>query len=162
MIAVAAGDKVAVETDRTAIRDEGEEGVLAIEAARLDRLGFIVGRAALGLAPLDEVAGQLGLPVDGDMLAGQRLEIDAMAVAGEGEREAVVAKRLGRQALSRAGLGQHVDRSLLQHAGAHARQDVGAARPVDDDGVDARSAQQLAQQQAGGPAADDGDLGAHC
>jgi hypothetical protein len=59
-----------------------------------------------------------------------------------------------------AGLVQQVDADLLQDAGADAAQHVVAVCALDDHGVDAGLVQQLAEQQAGGAGADDGDLGA--
>ena len=87
---------------------------------------------------LHQVARQLRLAINHDALApGQLPEIDAVIAAIEGEREAVM-----RQALlmhARPGLSaiHQADRAFLQHAGAHAPEDVVLADTVDNDIVDA-------------------------
>ena len=60
--------------------------------------------------------------------------------------------------LADAGLGQQVDRALLQHAGAHAVLDVVAVAALEDDRVDAGEMQQMRQQQARRTGADDAHL----
>ena len=62
------------------------------------------------------------------LAAGQRREIDAVQAAVEGERDAVMPQPLGMQPRADAGLVEQVDRALLEHAGAHARQHMLAAR----------------------------------
>ena len=80
------------------------------------------------LAALDQVARHFGLAVDGDVLAGQPGEIDAVQPVVEGEREAVMRQPLGMQPRADAGLVEQVDRALLEHAGAHAAEHMLAAR----------------------------------
>ncbi len=53
---------------------------------------------------------------------------------------------------------QKIDRALLEHAGANARQHVGAILALEDDRIDAVRVQQLPEQQPCRPGADDGDL----
>ena len=102
----------------------------------------------------------LGLAVDGDVLAGQRLEVDAVQLAVECELDAVVRQSLAVQALGDAGLLEQLDRRLLEHAGADAAHHIGGAALLDDHRVDAGLVQQRAQQQPGRTGADDRDLGA--
>ena len=59
-----------------------------------------------------------------------------------------------------AGFVEQVDRDLFDDAGADAAEHVLAGLPLQDDVVDAVLVQQLAEQQARRPGADDGDLGA--
>ena len=51
-----------------------------------------------------------------------------------------------------------IDRALLEHAGAHALDDVVPAAVLEDDRVDALEVQQVAEHQPGGAGADDADL----
>ena len=95
------------------------------------------------------------------MAAGEPVEVDAVQRAAEGQFGAVVAQALGVHAGAHAGALQQVDRGLLQDAGADATQHVVGAALLDDDGVDAGTVQQRAQQQSGRTGADDGDLGSH-
>src|SRR6478735_3629307 len=55
---------------------------------------------------------------------------------------------------------EHLDRALLQDAGADGGLDLFARALVDDDGADAGDPEEVRQQQAGGSGADDGDAGA--
>ena len=90
MEAVAAGDEVASDLQRGAAgavghpRLVGEDVVQADLARGVD--GFRAGRGA----PVHEVPGDLGLPVDRHGLAGQRPERDAMAYAVDADLHAVV------------------------------------------------------------------------
>ena len=86
--------------------------------------------------------------------------VDAMARAVEGEVDAVVPHPLAREPPADADLAHQVDRPLLEHARAHALDDVLTAAILEDDGVDALEMQQLPEHQTGRARADDADLGA--
>ena len=83
-----------------------------------------------------------------------------MALAVPQHLDTVVHQALLVHARADAGFVHQVDADLLQDAGADAPQHVFAADALDDHGVDAGLVQQLAQQQARGAGADDGNLGA--
>jgi len=83
-----------------------------------------------------------------------------MARAAEGKLEAVMDQPLAMQARGDADLVQEIDGALFEHAGANARQHIVAIHAFENDGVDAMTVQQLAEQQAGRASADDGDLSA--
>ena len=57
-------------------------------------------------------------------------------------------------------LAHQVDGALLEHAGAHALDDVLLAAILEDDRIDAAQVQQMAEHQSGRSGADDADLGA--
>ena len=78
-----------------------------------------------------------------------------------GDLDAAMSQRFGVQPFRDARQLQHVDRALLQHAGANAAEHVLGRAPLEDHGIDARSMQQLSEQQSGRPGADDGNLCAH-
>ena len=84
-----------------------------------------------------------------------------MAAAVEGQLHAFVDQPLAREALADAGLGQQVDRALLEQTGADAGAQILGRAPLQHDRLDAGQSQQPRQQQAGRPAADDSDLRAH-
>ncbi len=133
----------------------------AIEAVDADILGLEHDLPAGGEARLDQVLGDLGLAVDGDRAADQRLEVDAMQPAAEAEADALMRQALPPHALADACLVQHGDRALLEHAGADAPFDIGAAAALEDHRLDAPKVQQLRQQQPGRSRSDDADLRAH-
>ena len=83
-----------------------------------------------------------------------------MACPVEGEIDAVVPHPLARQPPADAGLAHQVDRPLLEHARAHALDDVLTAAVFEDDRVDAFEMQQLSEHQTGRARADDAYLGA--
>ena len=68
---------------------------------------------------------------------------------------------LGVQPCSGARLVEQLDSALLKHAGADAAQHVLAARPLEDNGLDADAGEQLPEQQARRSRTDDDDLSAH-
>ena len=106
------------------------------------------------------VARDLGLTVHHDLLAaGQRLHVDAVALALEQHVKAAVQEALLVHARAHAGFVEQVHADLLKHAGADAGQHVVWALTLDQDGVNAGLVKQLPEQQAGRAAADDGDLG---
>ena len=118
-------------------------------------------RPAAG-AGLHQVAGDLGLAVDGDGLAARVvLEIEAVQRAVEGDVDTFVDKPLGVNAGPCPGLIEQIDGALLEHASADAAQHVFGRTALDDDVVDASAAEELTQEQPRGTGADDGDLGAH-
>lgn len=84
-----------------------------------------------------------------------------MALATEQQVDTVVHEPLAPHALAHARFVEHVDRALLQNAGADALFNVRAALGFEDDGVDAVAVQKLPEQQACRARANDGDLGAH-
>ena len=92
------------------------------------------------------------------LAAAQPVEVDAVQAAVERQRDAVMRQPLFMQPRAGFRLVEQVDRALLEHAGADAGEHVLAARPLEDDIVDADAGQQLAEQQAGRPRADDDDL----
>ena len=65
------------------------------------------------------------------------------------------------QSFAYAQLDHQIDRALLEHAGSHPLDHIIAAAIFNDDRVDALQMKHLAQQQSGGPRADDADLCAH-
>jgi len=84
-----------------------------------------------------------------------------MTHPAEQDVESPVDQAFAMQPLAHAGAVEHLDRALLEHAGADAAEDVLATAVFDDDGVDAGEVEQLPEQKAGRPRADDGDLYAH-
>src|SRR6185369_7151943 len=93
------------------------------------------------------------------VLAGELLEVDALARAAERELDAVVDEPFGVQPRGNAGLLEQRDGYLLEDAGADPAEHVFGAALLDDDGVDAGPGEQRAEQQAGRASADDRDLG---
>ncbi len=83
------------------------------------------------------------LRVDRDRVAGQFLQVDAVALAAEGQFEAVVQRPFAPHALADAGLVQDIHAALLEHAGADGRLDVGAAARFQHDRFDALQVQQV-------------------
>ena len=163
VIAVAAGDEIAMQLLLLPVRPEGHARRGAIEIVERDVLGLVDRRATEGLAGCDQVARHFGLAVDGDRLAAaQVFQIEAMERAAESEREAVMDETFVIQAFADAGLVQEVDHALFEHASTDARQHIVGAAPFEDDVVDAGARQELPKQQSRGPGADDGDLRPHC
>ena len=88
------------------------------------------------------------------------MHVDQLAVA-EADVDRLVDHAFAPQPLVEAQFVHQVDGALLQHAGAHAVLDVGAAARFEHDAVDAFAIEQMREEQAGRPRADDGDLCVH-
>ena len=109
----------------------------------------------------DEVAGDLGLAVGGDVLAGRPGDVDRDDVAVADQRQPVVEQPLRLQPRVEAEAREQVGECRFEDAGADARLDPRLARAFDDDAGDLGLPQRMAEEQPGGPGTDDGDLGFH-
>ncbi len=143
--AVAAGDEVALQLVAFAVLYPGQAWAGTGDVQRRHLLGLVDGLEPRGRAGLHQVAGDLGLAIDGDRLAGQGGEIDAVARAAEAEFDALMDQAFRMQALGDARLFQQSYRAVFDQSGADAAQHMVAAAPLENDIVDARGMQQLAQ-----------------
>ena len=159
MVAVAAGDPVALERVRATVVLPVDPGRIAVETVQRDVVGLVDRDRAAGRAGVHQVAGDLGLTINGHPLADQRVQVDPMTLAVERELDAVVRQAFGVAAGIHARLTQQRHGAGLEHAGADAAEHVVGGLPLQDHRVDAGAMQQLAEQQAGGASADDRDLG---
>ena len=160
--AVAAGDVVRLDHLRVAVCvDERDARVISVGVE--DRgVGHLPEELlAVGLADPDEVLGDLGLAVDPDRVAARLDEVDAPALAGPLEVDAVVPHPLAVQAIGSAVLGEDVDGAVLDDAGADPGKDVVLRTVLHHDRVDAVLGEDLGEQQARGTGTDDGNLSTH-
>src|SRR5262249_39771624 len=159
--AVAAGNEIAFHLLVAAVRVEAHAR-MRVDAVQAHVVGLVHALRVRGGARVHQVLRDLGLAVDDDLLAaGEAGEIDAVARARKEDAEALVAQPLAPEAPPHARGLEHVNHALLEHPGADAPEHVFTAATLDDDGVDAREVQQLAEEQSRGTRADDGDLYAH-
>lgn len=162
MIAVAAGDEVAVDAIADTVLVVGDERRCAAEIVQCDIRGFIDSGEPRRLTLVHQIMRHLGLAIDGDMLAtGQTGEVDAVQAPIEGERYAGMRQTLGVQPIRRACLAEQVDGALFEHARANTPEHMLAARPLENACLDTDGGKQLTEQQAGRPGPDDSDLCAH-
>ena len=162
VVAVAAGDDVALQLAPAALVREADAGPLGLEIVDGDVGHLEEQRQARVEAEADQVLHDLGLAVDHDRApAGQLAQRDPMPLAVELELDAVVDDALALQALARARLDEEIDRALLEHAGPDSLLDVVAAAGLEHDRLDALALEQLRERQPGRPGADDADLRPH-
>ena len=161
MEAVAAGDHVALELMRFALVAEVDAGPVGLQLVHGNVLDLEQERLARLEPRADQVLDDLRLPVDDDRLAGQRREVDPMALAVELQLDAPVDDPLALHTHADAGVAEEVGGALLQHPRANAMLDVLAAPVLEDDRVDALEVEQVRERQAGRAGADDPDLRAH-
>src|SRR5690606_32799244 len=90
VIAVAAGDEVAVQFLLDALVPVADLRAIGLDVMQADILGLVDGGGAGRGPPLHEVPGDLGLAIDDDRLADQVAEADAVALSAEGEFDAVM------------------------------------------------------------------------
>lgn len=141
---------------------ERDAGLAAVDAMQGHAAGLEQDGRAIRQARGDQVLDHLVLPIHGNGAAtGWPGQVDVVPDPVEQQVDAMVAQALALQALAHAGCHQQVDRPLLQHARPDASFHVLAAAVLDDHGIDTGAAQQMTQQQACRPGADDRDLGAH-
>ena len=124
-----------------------------------DVLDLELQRAA-GVEPrADQVLDHLLLAVDRDRAAaGERREVDPVAAAVEPQLDPVVHEALALHPLADPGLGEQLDRAVLEHARPDPLLDVLAAADLEHDGLDPVAVEQVRQQQPRRPRADDPDL----
>ena len=108
-----------------------------------------------------QVLGNLGLPVDGDCVAGQLLEVDAMADAFNANLRSVMHEAVAVHAGADARLVEEVDCDLLDHAGADAAEHMLAGVSLDNNIVNSVVMQELTEQKAGRAGADNDNLRPH-
>ena len=154
--AVTAGDEVAVQR-AAGPADAGPPA----DVVHRDPAGVEDQRLPVGQALRDQVAHHLLLAVDGDALAGEPGQVDAVVLALKTQLHAVMRQALAVQAGGHAGIGERVHAALLEQPGADAAFDIGAVAGFDHDAVDAGAGQQMRQQQPRRPGADNADLSAH-
>ncbi len=156
MEAVAAGDEVAIHLRRLA--------ALPVAHRCAGKLDLALGddaRAAPG-GGLEQILLQVRLPIGDEALAAMFVDVDQEALtACPDDARAVVHVPLGVEPLGKSVLAQHIDGRRLEHACADAGEHVVAALPLEDDALDAVPVQDLGEEQAGRPRADDADLRSH-
>ncbi|MCY1407277.1 hypothetical protein D9M71_225730 [compost metagenome] len=161
--AVATGDVVTLDAVGLAVLLEGDVGLLALELMQLHVGGRVDDAGTAGRAGIHQVTGDLGLAVDHHALAiGEFGEMHRHPLAIENQFDTFMHQAFGIHAFADAGLAEHVDSALLQHAGADAAEHVIGGLALDDDVVDTGLVQQLAKQQSGRTGTNDGNLGFHC
>src|SRR5262245_55696506 len=97
-----------------------------------------------GDARFDQVLDDFVLPVNSDCLAtGKLCPVDVMPLALKADMETIMAKALTLQTSADAHRDQQIHRSLLEHAGPHAVDDVVAASVFDNDGINAVEMKQM-------------------
>ena len=136
-------------------------GRVALGVVDGDVIDVEEGGRACGLARVIEIAGELGLAIDDDIAAGMGVEIDPELRVAIGDDRALMGKALAVHAVARACLPQQIGGAGFQNARTDAAQHIIAGLAFEDDGVDALTVQELAEQKPRGAAADDADLSAH-
>src|SRR5204862_7074711 len=88
---------------------------IAAKVMQADIRRLVDARGARRGPAIHEVAGDLGLAIDRDALAGQRLKIDAVPGAGKAELRPVMDEALVVPARAEPELIDEVHRALLEH-----------------------------------------------
>ena len=112
-------------------------------------------------ASLHQIAGDLGLAINRDRFAGQRLEVDAVAHAFYTDLRAVMHEPFALHASAHPDFVEQVDGALFDDSRANPLQHVSGRLAFKNDVVDPMPLEQLAEQEAGWAGTDDCDLRAH-
>jgi hypothetical protein len=157
--AVAARDDVAFELLLGAVVPEADAGAIALDSFDRLHLRLEQDRLLRVEARRDQILHDLLLPVDGDAAAaGELRQRDAVVLAVEAQPDPVVNETLSVQALREAGVREHVDAALLEHARSDPLLDVLATARLEDDGLDPFELEKVRERQPAGARADDSDL----
>ena len=133
---------------------------LAVEIAHAHVAGLEDDLPSVGQALRDQILHDLVLAVDRDGLpAGERGEVDAVALARKAQLDPMMQQALAQHALADAGLDEEIGTGLFQHAGADAFLHVLARARLHHDRGDAGEVQEVGQQQPRRTRAYDADLG---
>ena len=135
--------------------------LVARQAVQAHVLGLVDDGRADRLVRGHQVLLDLGLAVDGDDLAGEAFEVDAMALAVEGELHTFVDQPLAGEPIADAGFRQQVHGALLQQTGADAGAQVLGIAALQHHAVDAGEPEQPRQQQPRRPTAHNSNVSAH-
>src|SRR5688572_26053046 len=158
MKSVAPGDEIAGDLVLVALVTEANLRC-RVDVVYRDLFALEIQRAEGGDSCIDEISHDLVLPVDRDGLSAREIgEIDPVALPLKAEVDPVVAKSAALDARANAHGHQQIDRTLLEHAGAHSVDDMIAAAVLDHHRVDAVQMQQLGEQQPRGTGTNDADL----
>jgi hypothetical protein len=85
-----------------------------------------------------------------------------MAAAAKAQLDSVVHQAFALHALADAHLGEQIDRSLFEYAGANPLFDVRAAAVLYYDGFDSAQVKKMGEHQTRRPCAYNSDLGSQC
>ena len=146
--AVAAGHVIAIQAVLFALVLEGHVGGVGGHIVRLHCAGFVVSFQTRGGTCVHQVLGNFDLAVaDHDIAAGQLFQVDAGALAVDGNLNAFVHMSFGVHTLGNAGFAHQVGETLLEDTGTDTAQHVIAGNTFQDDVTDTFAGQQLAEQQ---------------
>ena len=137
MIAVAAGDEVALQLVGLAAVPIAHRRVFAVEAfdGHVAHVELELGRG--GRSRFDQILGHLRLPVDGDLPAGQALQVNAQTALRKRHGKTIVDDALLENAVANLCLEKQFHRPLLEHTGANPPFKMLAALPLENDIIDA-------------------------
>ena len=162
MLAVAAGDEIAVDALRPPLALEGDMRRGAGQPVELDVVHLVQNLAAGGFAGGVQVFRDGRLAVGHHALAGVFPGVDEEPpVPGPDDRGPVMHMPFPVHPLAEANVAQQLHRTRLQHAGADALHHMGLGTAFEDDALYPLQVQDVGQQEARGPAADDRHLSSH-
>ena len=113
------------------------------------------------LGCVHQIAGDLCLAINHDLLSRQFREIDVDKIVAIGQVKAIVQQTFGVHARIEPQSLHQLYSDLFEDPGPDASQYIVRRGPFDDDAVDACGAQQMAEEQACRPATDDRNLCFH-
>src|ERR1019366_5562919 len=159
--AVAADDVITVDFELLAVRAPPYIWVFGFDVVNADIERFINSRRAAGLAHIHQIACDFGLPIDQNGLAGQRLEIDAMADAAELNFGSIMDQAFVAHTHAGAGLLDQCNRALLENARPNAAAHIILGLLLKNNRINSGPVQQLTQQETGRARPYDDDLCSH-
>src|SRR6185437_744423 len=157
MKTIAAGDEITVDTVLAIVLPICNPGTRSVHVVEFYVPGLIDGRVAGGLSAGHQVARNLRLAIDDHPAPDQIAEVESVPSAPEGDLDAIVQKRLPSHTLADTSGFEQLYRTGLDDSGADAAEHMLGRLPLENDVVDTFLAQELPEQQARRPGADDDD-----
>ena len=150
VIAVTAGDEVAVDPVSDSVLGIGDPGMRRVDIVNGDVGGLVDSCASRLVTHLAQVARHFGLAVGGDHLAaGVFGQADGDRFIVKGEVHGVMRDAFGRKPVTGPGPVDQINGGLLENAGTDPRQHIFLCLPLENDIVDSGKIQKTAKQQPG-------------
>ena len=133
MKAIATGNVIAIDLLRTAVVLEADLRFLRLQVMNGDVVDLEQQRPVVGQTAFDQIFHNFLLPIDGDPLVHQRLEIDPLQIPVDADIDAPMQHALVLQTLAHSYIGEQIGGPMLDQPRANPVFDIFAAAIFDND-----------------------------
>jgi hypothetical protein len=158
---VTTGDEIALDFVRNAVLEITDARPNCLVVVEADVECLVNRLLPCSGSCVDEIPGHLGLTVDAGALPLELLQVESVPSTAKAQAETAELQALRVEALTDVRSVEHLDRPGFENSCTDAAEDVLDGAMLEDDRIDARTVEQLAEQQSRWARTDDGDLNAH-